>query len=171
MFIDLLRHNKNVSILLAVLRVYLGYTWVMAGWGKIAGGQFDASGFLKGALTMATGEHPAVQGWWVVFLENVAIPNVEIFNTLVPWGEFLVGIGLLVGCFTKTAVFFGLAMNFSYLFSGTTSTNPQLVLLSMFILVSAINAGRYGVDGMIMPTLKEKLFAIKTIKGKEAAEV
>ena len=34
MFIDLLRHNKNVSILLAVLRVYLGYTWVMAGLGR-----------------------------------------------------------------------------------------------------------------------------------------
>ena len=169
MFIDLLRLNKNVSILLAVLRVYLGYTWVMAGWGKLTGGQFDASGFLQGALANSTGEHPAVQGWWVAFLENVAIPNVEIFNTLVPWGEFLVGIGLLLGCFTKTAVFFGLVMNFSYLFSGTTSTNPQLVLLSMFILVSAMNAGRYGVDGMIIPTLKEKLFTNKTIEEKKVA--
>ncbi|CAH0235335.1 DoxX family protein [Peribacillus simplex] len=166
MFIDLLKHNKNVSILLAVLRVYLGYTWVMAGLGKLTGGQFDASGFLQGALANSTGEHPAVQGWWVVFLENAAIPNVEVFNTLVPWGEFLVGIGLLVGCFTKTAVFFGLVMNFSYLFSGTTSTNPQLVLLSMFILVSAMNAGRYGVDGMIIPTLKEKLFTNRTIEVK-----
>jgi thiosulfate dehydrogenase [quinone] large subunit len=169
MFIDLLRLNKNVSILLAVLRVYLGYTWVMAGWGKLTGGQFDASGFLQGALANSTGEHPAVQGWWVAFLENVAIPNVEIFNTLVPWGEFLVGIGLLLGCFTKTAVFFGLVMNFSYLFSGTTSTNPQLVLLSMFILVSAMNAGRYGVDGLIIPTLKEKLFTNRTIEEKKVA--
>ncbi|MGZ9819470.1 DoxX family protein [Peribacillus simplex] len=169
MFINLLKLNKNISILLAVLRVYLGYTWVMAGWGKLTGGQFDASGFLQGALANSTGEHPAVQGWWVVFLENVAIPNVEIFNTLVPWGEFLVGIGLLVGCFTKTAVFFGLIMNFSYLFSGTTSTNPQLVLLSMFILVSAMNAGRYGVDGMIIPTLKEKLFTNRKIEVKNVA--
>ncbi|MES1041084.1 MULTISPECIES: DoxX family protein [Peribacillus] len=169
MFIDLLKHNKNVSLLLAVFRVYLGYTWVMAGWGKLTGGQFDASGFLQGALANATGEHPAVQGWWVVFLENLAIPNVEIFNTLVPWGEFLVGIGLIVGCFTKTAVFFGLVMNFSYLFSGTTSTNPQLILLSMFILVSAMNAGRYGVDGMIIPTLKEKLFANRTREVKNVA--
>ncbi|MFJ7511803.1 DoxX family protein [Peribacillus simplex] len=169
MFINLLKLNKNVSILLAVLRVYLGYTWVMAGWGKLTGGQFDASGFLQGALANSTGEHPAVQGWWVVFLENVAIPNVEILNTLVPWGEFLVGIGLLVGCFTKTAVFFGLIMNFSYLFSGTTSTNPQLVLLSMFILVSAMNAGRYGVDGMIIPTLKEKLFTNRKIEVKNVA--
>ncbi|KON90065.1 Crp/Fnr family transcriptional regulator [Sporosarcina globispora] len=169
MFIDFLRENKKISILLAVLRVYLGYTWIMAGWGKIASGQFDASGFLQGALAKATGEHPAVQGWWVVFLENVAIPNVEIFNTLVPWGEFLVGIGLIIGCFTKTAVFFGMMMNFSYMFSGTTSTNPQLVLLSMFILVSAMNAGRYGLDGMMMPTLKEKLFGNKTREERDAA--
>ena len=169
MFINFLRKNKPVSILLAVLRVYLGYTWVMAGWGKITGGQFDASGFLQGALAKATGENPVVQGWWAVFLENVAIPNVEAFNFLVPWGELLVGLGLLIGCFTKTAVFFGIAMNFSYMFSGTTSTNPQLVLLSMFILVSAMNAGRYGVDGMIMTRFKEKLFVDKTREEKEAA--
>ena len=169
MFIQYLRENQQVSILLAVLRVYIGYTWIMAGWGKIAGGQFDATGFLQGALENATGEHPAVQGWWAVFLKNVAIPNVEVFNTIVPWGELLVGIGLLVGCFTTIAVFFGLVMNFSYLFSGTTSTNPQLVLLSMFILVSAMNAGKYGIDGMIMPTLKEKLFVGKTKEKKEAA--
>ena len=99
-----------------------------------------------------------------------AIPNVEIFNTLVPfWGELLVGIGLLVGCFTKTAVLLGLVMNFSYLFSGATSTNPQLALLSMFILVSAMNAGKYGIDGIIMPTFKEKLFVNKTREERAAA--
>jgi len=81
----------------------------------------------------------------------------------------LVGIGLLIGCFTKTAVFFGMMMNFSYMFSGTTSTNPQLILLSLFILVSAMNAGRYGADGMIMPILKEKLFASKNNKRTDAA--
>lgn len=166
--IDALRQNKNVSILLAVLRVYLGYTWFMAGWGKIVSGNFDASGFLQGALTNSAGENPAVQEWWVVFLKNIAIPNIEVINQLVPWGELLVGLGLLIGCFTKTAIFFGIVMNFSYMFSGTTSTNPQLVLLSMFILVSAMNAGRYGVDGMIMPTLKEKLFVNKTRKVKNA---
>lgn len=169
MFIQFLRQDKRISILLAVLRVYVGYTWLVAGWGKISGGQFDASGFLQGAVAKATGDHPAVQGWWAVFLKNVAIPNAEVFNTLVSYGELLVGIGLLVGCFTKTAVFFGMMMNFSYMFSGTTSTNPQLVLLSVFILVSAMNAGRYGVDGMIMPILKEKLLVNKTNKRTDAA--
>ena len=161
MIIDTLKQNKMISILLAALRVYLGYTWIMAGWGKIAGGQFNASGFLQGALAKATGEHPAVQEWWAV-LKNAVIPNVEVVNFLVPWGELLVGLGLMLGLFTKTAVSFGMVMNFSYMFSGTTSTNPQLALLSIFILVSAMNAGRYGIDGMVVPFLKEKLFAKKT---------
>jgi thiosulfate dehydrogenase [quinone] large subunit len=169
MIIDALRKNKTVATILVVLRVYLGYTWLLAGWGKIASGQFDASGFLQGALAKATGEHPAVQDWWMVFLKNTALPNVEVFNFLVPWGELFVGLGLLIGCFTKTAVFFGMAMNFSYMFSGTTSTNPELVLLSMFILVSGMNAGRYGVDGMIMPFLKDKLFANKTREVTDAS--
>jgi thiosulfate dehydrogenase (quinone) large subunit len=130
--------------------------------------KFQINKIIQG-ITMLEGENPVVQGWWALFLENVAIPNVEAFNFLVPWGELLVGLGLLIDCFTKTAVFFGIAMNFPYMFGGTTSTNPQLVLLSMFILVSAMNAGSYGVDGMIMPTLKEKLFVNKTKEEKEAA--
>jgi thiosulfate dehydrogenase [quinone] large subunit len=59
--IDFLRRDKRVSILLAVLRVYLGYTWFMAGLGKITGGSFDTSGFIQGALAKTTGEQPAVQ--------------------------------------------------------------------------------------------------------------
>ncbi len=169
MIIDALRKNKTISTILVVLRGYLGYTWFMAGWGKIAGGQFDASGFLQGALAKATGENPAVQDWWMVFLKNTALPNVEVFNFLVPWGELFVGLGLLIGCFTKTAVFFGMAMNFSYMFSGTTSTNPELVLLSMFILISGMNAGRYGVDGIIMPFLKDMLFSNKTSEVTDAS--
>ncbi|WP_108585864.1 hypothetical protein [Paenisporosarcina sp. OV554] len=56
-----------------------------------------------GALTKVTRGHPAVQEWWVIFLKNLAIPN-HTFNFLVPWGKLLVGIGLLIGCFTKNVL-------------------------------------------------------------------
>jgi len=55
------------------------------------------------------------------------------------------------------------------LFSGSTSTNVQLVLLSMFILISALNAGRYGVDGVLLSRLKDKLFINKTTEIKDVA--
>lgn len=66
---------------------------------------FDATGYLQGAIEKSKGAQPAVQSWWASFLQEFAIPNVDLFNTLVTWGEILVGIGLIVGCLTKTAVF------------------------------------------------------------------
>jgi thiosulfate dehydrogenase [quinone] large subunit len=39
----------------------------------------------------------------------------------------------------------------------------------MFILVSALNEGRYGVDGMLLSRLKDKLFISKTTEVKDVA--
>ncbi|OCA88892.1 DoxX family protein [Pseudobacillus wudalianchiensis] len=149
MIIHFLRENRYASYGLLVLRLYLGWQWLHAGWEKISGGQFDASGFLLGAVEKMTGEHPAVQPWWGTFLKEFALPNVEIFNALIPWGEFLVGLGLILGLFTSYAALMGLVMNFSYLLSGTTSTNPQMVILGFVVLVAGVNAGRIGVDRWI----------------------
>lgn len=161
MLINFLRSNKIAAGVLAVLRLYLGYSWLTAGWGKLTGGGFDATGFLKGAIASSTGEHPAVQSWWVDFLTSFALPNIDLFNFLVPIGEFAVGLGLILGCFTKTAMFFGLVMNFAFLFSGTTSTNPQLVLLGIFIIIAGTNAGRIGLDTYVGKYIVTKFPTIK----------
>ncbi|MFS0861922.1 DoxX family protein [Fredinandcohnia sp. 179-A 10B2 NHS] len=149
-----LRENKVAAAIMVFLRVYLGYQWITSGWGKITGG-FDANGFLQFAVQQSTGDHPAVQGWWASFLEGFAIPNVELFNVLVPWGELLVGIALIAGLFTTFAALMGITMNFAFMFSGTTSTNPQMVLLTIFILVAGSNAGKFGIDYYVMPFVKK----------------
>jgi thiosulfate dehydrogenase [quinone] large subunit len=120
-----LREHVSAAVIVTLFRFYLGYTWLTAGWHKITGG-FDATGFLKGALAQASGEHPAVQSWWASFIENVALPNVGLFNVLIPWGEILVGIALLLGIFTTFAALMGAVMNFAFMFSGTTSINPKM---------------------------------------------
>ncbi|MDR6997789.1 DoxX family protein [Neobacillus niacini] len=157
MFNQFLRKNRYASLLLTVFRLYLGWQWLNAGWGKLSSGNFDASGFLSGAVKQGIGEHPAVQPWWANFLHDVAIPHVELFNILVPWGEFLVGFALIIGVFTNFAMLMGLVMNFAYMFSGTTSTNPQMALIGMFILVAGINAGKIGLDRWIYPYFKKVL--------------
>ncbi|TGB02446.1 DoxX family protein [Halobacillus salinus] len=150
-----LRNNDKVAMVLAVIRIYLGYTWLTAGIGKLTGG-FETSGFLQGAIAQAEGAHPAVQPWWAAFLENVALPNHELFTFLVMWGEILVGIALILGLFTNFAALAGIFMNFAFLFSGTTSTNPQMVVLTVFLIVAGANAGKYGLDRWVMPYLKEQ---------------
>ena len=163
-----LRENKIAAGLLAVLRLYLGWHWMTGGWGKITGGGFDASGFLTNAIAnpiadKATGA--AVYPTYTAFIETFALPNVELFNVLVPWGEFLIGVGLLLGCLTTAAMFFGLMMNFMFMFAGTVSTNPWMILLGVIVLAAGANAGKFGADYYVLPYLKN---IVKFGKKKEA---
>jgi thiosulfate dehydrogenase [quinone] large subunit len=165
MFSKFLRENKISAAILTVLRLYLGYAWLTAGFHKLTGG-FDASGFLKGAIAnpVKGPDGSVVYGWFVDFLQHFALPNAHIFNTIVPLGEFLVGLGLILGCLTTTAMFFGLVMNFSYMFAGTISTNPMDILIGVIIIAAGYNAGRIGLDRWVIPfirktTMKEKITA------------
>lgn len=167
MFSKFLKENKISALILMVLRVYLGLEFFKAGFGKLTGEKpFDATGFLHGAVANPVkGPHGEIlYGWWVSFLNHFAIPNVELFNFLVPWGELLVGIGLIVGCLTTAAAFFGLFMNFAFFFSGTVSQNPLDILLGVIILTAGYNAGRYGLDRWVMPYIKEKINKFKNNK-------
>ncbi|ARK28640.1 DoxX family protein [Halalkalibacter krulwichiae] len=152
------RDNKYIAGVWFVLRVYLGWAWLTAGWGKVTG-EFNAGGFLQGAVA-----NPVLKGEeliypnYVAFLESFAIPNAELFSIVVAWGEVLVGLGLILGVLTSAAAFFGVVMNISFLFAGTISTNPWMIMISMFLLAAGANAGRYGGDRWVLPYLKAKVF-------------
>ncbi|WP_053360648.1 DoxX family protein [Bacillus sp. FJAT-27251] len=157
MFATFLRENKIAAGILLAIRLFLGFAWMTAGWGKLTGG-FDASGFLKNAIANpVTGpDGNAVYGWYVNFLESFALPNIDIFNFIVPLGEFLVGLGLILGALTTAAAFFGLVMNFSFFLAGTVSHNPTDIFLGAVILFAGYNAGRYGLDRWIVPFMNKK---------------
>jgi thiosulfate dehydrogenase [quinone] large subunit len=152
--------SVNWAWLWVVVRVYLGYQWLMAGIGKIGAPAWTGSnagaaisGFVGGALQKTTGDHPDVQGWYAWFLENLVQPNTEFFAYVVAYGEVLVGIGLIVGLFTGLAAFFGSFMNMNYLLSGTVSTNPTLLFLLLFIILAWRTAGWWGLDRWVLPAL------------------
>lgn len=150
---------KGSWIWLAI-RLYVGYQWATAGWGKLTGAKpFDATGFLKGAAAKAVstnGAKPVVQAWWGDFLNSFALPNAKLFNILIPWGELLVGLALILGFATIFAAVMGMVMNFSFLLSGTISSNPNYLILE-FILVAlgGAYAGYIGVDYWFRPLYRE----------------
>ena len=96
-----------------------------------------------------------VFGWYVDFLKHIALPNVDVFNVLVPWGETLIGLGLILGCLTTTAMFFGLVMNFSFFLAGTVSHNPRDIFLGFIILTAGYNAGKIGLDRWVVPYFRK----------------
>jgi thiosulfate dehydrogenase (quinone) large subunit len=153
---NFIRENKWAAGILAIIRVYLGWSWMTGGWGKITAGGFDAAGFLNGAIANPVLDKTgaAIYPTYTAFIEGLALPNVGIINFLIPWGEFLVGVGLLLGCLTTAAMFFGLLMNFMFMFAGTVSTNPLMILLGVIILAAGANAGKFGADYYVLPYLR-----------------
>ena len=158
------RNNNIAAVLVVLVRLYVGVYFLKAGWGKITGGQFDASGFLANAVKnpVKGPDGSVVYGAYVSFLEKFALPNVDVFNTIVPWGELLIGLGLILGCLTVAATFFALVMNFSFLMAGTVSSNPLDILLGFLIITAGANAGKIGLDRYVLPYLRKL-----TNKGKE----
>lgn len=158
MFTTWLRSNKYAAGILTILRIYLGWQFLTAGWEKLTGPKaFSAAGFMKNAVAHPvlspdkTIEYPTFHA----FLQNFALPNVGLFNFLVPWGEFLVGLGLIFGVLTTAASFFGMLMNFMYMFAGTISSNPWDVLIGIFIIVAGYNAGKFGGDYWVIPWFRK----------------
>ncbi|WP_442598476.1 DoxX family membrane protein [Neobacillus sp. D3-1R] len=166
MLVKWLRENTIAAGLLAVIRLYLGYSWLTAGLHKLTGG-FDASGYLANAVAnpVKGPDGGLVYGWYVSFLKGFALPNVDIFNTIVPLGEFLVGLGLLLGCLTTAAMFFGLMMNFAFFLAGTVSHIPTDLFLGAIILFAGVNAGQFGLDRWVVPYIRKTIF--KNIKAVE----
>lgn len=153
-------NNTKIAWFWLVVRLYVGYEWLMAGWVKVTSDAWVGSGaggaitgFLTNALTKTAGAHPDVQGWYAVFLQNVVLAHPIFWSHLVAWGELAVGVALIVGAFTGIAAFFGLFMNLNYLMAGTVSTNPILFTLSIGLILAWKVAGYVGLDKFILARL------------------
>lgn len=163
--VNFLRNSRTASYILLVLRVYLGYEWLMAGVSKLTmKGGFHAEGLISGAIQQGSPDHPFAYPWFQSFLKMMTDngQDASVFNFLVPWGEVFVGLGLIFGTFTLAAAFFGLVMNFTYLLSGMVSVNPTFIVIEFIILVAGANAGKIGLDNWIMPYLRSKVKFLHT---------
>jgi thiosulfate dehydrogenase [quinone] large subunit len=157
-------NNKYVSVIWTILRVWLGWQWLYAGFEKITdpkgiwvGGAAGTAltGFLKGALAKAAGAHPSVQNWYASFIRDVALPNAKVFSYIVSFGEVLVGISLILGLFTVVGLLAGGFMNLNYMLAGTTSTNPILYTVTFILLVAGAAAYVIGLDRFALPFIKK----------------
>lgn len=143
-----------------ILRLYLGWEWLSAGWGKVINPAWVGSdagkaigGFVQGALGKTTGTHPDVQGWYAAFLQNVVLSHPVFWSYLVSFGELLVGIALILGLFTGIAAFIGSFMNANYLLAGAVSINPILFVIATWLVLAWKTAGWWGLDRWVLPAL------------------
>lgn len=157
-FARLLFADTRLSWLWFLVRLYVGWQWLEAGYEKVTSPVWVGSksgialtGFVMGALHKTAGQHPDVSVWYGSFLQAVVVHNAAVFSYLVAFGELAVGIGLILGLFTGIAAFFGAFMSMNYLFAGTVSINPVLFLGELFLILAWRVAGWWGLDRWVLP--------------------
>lgn len=113
-------------------------------------GDFDGAVLRETLIKWAGGE---AYGFYVPFLQKVAIPHSGIFAHLVVFGELAVGATLLLGCATRLAALGGLFLCLNFLLAGGTpllSTERPVVLGLFLITVYLTAAGRsLGLDVLL----------------------
>jgi thiosulfate dehydrogenase [quinone] large subunit len=141
-----------------IARVYVGYSWLESGIGKVSNPGWMATGdSLKGFWERAvvipeTGRPLIAFDWYRTFIQSLLDGGHYVwFSKLVVFGEILVGIALILGAFAGIAAFIGGFMNWNFMMAGTASINPVLFTLAILIILAWKVAGWYGLDRWLLP--------------------
>jgi thiosulfate dehydrogenase [quinone] large subunit len=152
--------NTKASIIWLVVRLFLAYEWLEAGWHKLTDPAWMSTGdgilgFWTRALAVAPNGKPVITyDWYRAFIQFLVDSGAHPwFAKLIVFGELAVGLGLLVGALVGIAAFFGALMNMSFLMAGTVSTNPVLFFAAILLILAWKNAGYLGVDRYLLPLL------------------
>jgi thiosulfate dehydrogenase (quinone) large subunit len=158
---DWLYRSRQASVVWLVVRLWLGYQWLNAGYQKIWGAEHSFFWFGNGAgvkgfatagvVGSAAGKGSgASYGWWAAFLHNFVIPNASWIAKLVSLGELLVGVALILGLLTGAAAAIGLLLNLTYMFTGSAGVNPMFAILGVLLVLAWRNAGWIGLDRFVL---------------------
>lgn len=154
------------SFLLAFLRIFLGFQWLISGLDKVHNGWLTAGDKLvAGASTSPIG--PNALDWYVSFMEAVVFPNAYLFQVMITMGELALSASLILGILVPLGGIGSFFMTINFFLSGFY---PQNVTLPWFLFssIAVIGAGRsLSVDYYLLPWLRRIIWRKKRGKNKD----
>ncbi|TYP57841.1 FAD-dependent oxidoreductase [Thermosediminibacter litoriperuensis] len=160
--------NIGVStsmVWLAILRVYLGYRWLVSGIEKVHAGWLAAGDKLvAGASTSPIG--PNTPEWYAWFVEKFIFPHALFFQTVITLSELAIGTCLLLGLFTSLASLGSLFMLLNFMISG--SGDMWFFMVSLAVCFSGAGHS-FGLDRWVIPWISRFIKRIVRGGGQKAA--
>ena len=158
-FTRFLFSNTQAGLFWLPIRLFVGFSWLEAGWGKLSGsGWLDGGTALQGFWTRGRrdpGEGSSADRVRVVpRLHQPPAPEQRLHLVRLARSSSassLVGLGLLFGALTGFAAFFGALMNMSFLLAGSASSNPVLFTMAIGLILGWKVAGYFGLDRYLLP--------------------
>ncbi|MDQ7025033.1 MAG: DoxX family membrane protein [Anaerolineae bacterium] len=156
-FTKFLFTDARMSVVWLVIRLWLGWEWLEAGWHKIGAEGWTSTGasiqgyWERVIIVPESGRAAIAFDWYRSFIQYLLDNEAYVlFGKLIAYGEFLVGIGLIIGAFVGVAAFFGALMNFNFMMAGSASTNPVLFILAILLILAWKTAGFIGADYFLL---------------------
>jgi thiosulfate dehydrogenase [quinone] large subunit len=145
-----LKGSKLMALIWTAMRVWLGVMWIQAGAAKLWGAENPAFLHHHGAGVAGFAAHgtPAYT-WWGHILHNFVVPNSGWIAISVAVAEWVIGLALVSGLFTRIAALASLGLLFTYVMSGTASVCAFYALFAIVILTMWRTSSWLGVDGAI----------------------
>lgn len=157
--------DTRMALLWLMVRVYVGWAWLDAGWHKVLDSGatsnyiVDGAGILAfwkriAAVPAAPAKPTITYDWYRSFIQFLIDNNAQgVMGKLIAFGETAVGLGLIFGAFTGIAAVAGAFMNLNFMLAGSSSTNPVLLLLGFLLVLAWKTAGYIGLDRWLLPLL------------------
>ena len=157
--------DTRMALVWLLVRVYVGWAWLEAGWHKVqdttAAGNYiiDGVGILAfwkriAAVPAPPARPPITYDWYRGFIQFLIDNNAEqVMGKVIAFGETAVGLGLILGAFTGIAAVSGAFMNLNFMLAGSASTNPILLLMGFLLVLAWKTAGYIGLDRFLLPIL------------------
>ncbi|GIK72278.1 MAG: hypothetical protein BroJett021_12660 [Chloroflexota bacterium] len=160
-FVVSLLNSTRWAWLWLIVRLYVGYMWLVSGWPKLGNPDWVQTGVaLKGFWERAVvipdppARPPIAFDWYRGFIQFLLDSgSYTWFAKLIVAGELLLGIALILGAFVGIAAFFAGFMNWNFMMAGAASTNPVLFTLSILLILAWKTAGWWGLDRWLLPRL------------------
>ena len=161
----LLFSDTRLAPIWFIVRLYVGFSWLDAGWHKVIDTGAKTNYIIDGAgiyafwqRIAATPVAPAkpviTYDWYSAFIQFMVNNHWEgFFGKLIAFGEVAVGLGLIFGAFVGIVAVAGAFMNLNYMLAGTASTNPVLLLLGFLLVLAWKTSGYIGLDRYLLPIL------------------
>lgn len=157
--------DTRMALVWLLLRVYVGWAWLDAGWHKVidTGAKtnyiYDGSGILAfwqriAAVPAAPAKPTITYDWYRSYIQFMIDNQWQgFFGKAIAFGETAVGLGLIFGAFVGVAAVAGAFMNLNFMLAGSASTNPVLLLLGFLLVLAWKTAGYIGLDRFLLPLL------------------
>ena len=157
----LLFSDTRMALVWLLVRVYVGWSFLEAGFHKVQDPGWMESGksilaFWNSAVKIPVSPaKPAISyDWYRGFLQFLVDNHAEQFmGKVIALGETGVGLGLIFGAFTGIAAASGAFLNMNFMLAGSASTNPVLLILGIVLVLAWKTAGYMGLDRFLLPIL------------------